>query len=222
MAPNDPIKAYTRAGLHLYDALIMGLFAKHVWRCPPARFVAHYRKHLTSNHAEIGVGTGYCLDRCGFDFDSHHRRLALIDLQPNCLEFSARRLARYQPQTHVHDARLPLPYWIGRFDSIAIAGVLHCLPGGMHEKAKVFDALRPLASGGATVFGYTLVSDSVSHRRRSRWMHRALNHLRVIDNTGDRLDDLRDELSRRFVACNVEPVGCLAFFSATFPRGLAT
>jgi hypothetical protein len=51
-------------------------------------------------------------------------------------------------------------------------------------------------------------------------MHRALNRLRVIDNAGDRLDDLRDELSRRFVTSNVEPVGCLAFFSATFQKGL--
>jgi hypothetical protein len=81
----DSIKAYTKLGLHLYDPLIVKVVAPHVWGCRPDILVDHYRQHVTSNHADIGVGTGYFLDRCGFD--SARPRLALIDLQPNCLAY---------------------------------------------------------------------------------------------------------------------------------------
>jgi len=208
----DPAtRIYTQRSLRLYDTLVMGVFADRVWDCPAANFLAHYRQHLTSNHAEIGVGTGYCLDHCRFP--APNPRLALIDLQPNCLAYSARRLARYQPQTYVHDAREPMRLGIERFDSIALCGVLHCLPGGMGEKARVFDALEPIVAPGATIFGYTLVSDRVHDRALCRWVHRGLNRLRIIDNTEDRSSDLHAELSRRFVSPRVESIGCIAFFS---------
>ena len=122
--PPDSIKIYSRAGLRLYDALVMGVLARHVWDCPADAFVEHYRRHITSNHADIGVGTGYCLDHCVFD--TANPRLTLIDLQPNCLEYAARRLARYRPQVLVHDVLQPMPEVVDRFDSVGIGGVLHC------------------------------------------------------------------------------------------------
>src|SRR5262245_3541151 len=93
MTSDDSIKAYTPLGLLLYDPLIVGVLARYVWECPAEAFVAHYRKHVSSNHADVGVGTGYCLDECGFAVPNP--RLALIDLQAHCLEYTARRLARY-------------------------------------------------------------------------------------------------------------------------------
>ena len=52
----DSIKAYTKLGLRVYDWLVMHLFLKYVWGCNPDDLVDHYRKHVTSNHADIGVG----------------------------------------------------------------------------------------------------------------------------------------------------------------------
>lgn len=210
-AVSDGIKAYTRLGLRLYDRLIVGLLARHVWQCPAETFIAAYRKHLRANHADVGVGTGYCLDRCGFDVPAP--RLALIDLQPNCLDFTARRLARYRPETYLRDARQPL-LGIPAFDSVALGGILHCLPGDMREKAAVFDALRPICNPGATIFGFTLVNDAVaaSHCRRLAW--RALNGLRVVNCRDDTAAGLRHELAARFRDCTVENIGCFAFFSA--------
>lgn len=210
-AARDGIKAYTKLGLRLYDPLIVGLLARHVWQCPAETFIATYRTHLRANHADVGVGTGYCLDQCGFDVPDP--RLALIDLQPNCLGFTARRLSRYRPETYLRDARQPL-LGIPPFDSVALGGLLHCLPGDMHEKATVFDALRPICNPGATIFGFTLVNDAVAatHRRRLAW--RALNDLRVVNCRGDTADGLRHELAARFRDCTVEKTGCFAFFSA--------
>lgn len=215
--PDPAIRIYTRSSLPLYDAVVMRLLSDWVWGCPAEHFLAHYRRHLTANHAEIGVGSGYCLDRCGFP--EPNPRLALIDLQPNCLAYSARRLARYRPKSYVHDARDPM--WLGLepFDSVAICGVLHCLPGSLSEKGKVFDALAPLAAAGTTIFGYTLVSDNVRERALPHAVHRLLNRLQIIANREDRRDDLYAELARRFDAPAVEQIGCLAFFSAVVPGG---
>jgi len=214
--PPDSIKAYTRLGLRVYDPLIVNLIAPRVWDCSPNALVEHYRAHVTSNHADIGVGTGYFLDRCGFG--SPTPRLALIDLQTNCLEYAARRLSRYQPRTYSRDILRPIGAIPGGpFDSVALGGIIHCLAGDLHQKARVFDTIAPLTRAGTKIFGYTLVCDDVPLRARRRVVHRLLNRLRVVDNTNDRLADLRRELCARFTECRLERVGCMALFSAIAP-----
>lgn len=208
----DSIKAYSPLGLAFYDALIMNGVAPHVWGCPPRRLVDHYREHLTSNHADVGVGTGYCLDRAGLP--AAHPRLALIDLQPHCLEFTARRLARYRPQCHRRDVLQPMRGVGPAFDSIALNGVLHCLPGNLRDKARVFDHLAPLARPGTRLFGCTLISDHIPLRWRRRAVHALLNQLRVIDNRRDLVADLHAALEARYVDCRIHIVGCMALFSA--------
>ena len=215
-APRHSIKAYTKLGLRMYDPLIVNLVAPRVWGCSPDTLVEHYREHVTSNHADIGVGTGYFLDRCGFD--SPTPRLALIDLQPNCLAYTARRLSRYQPQTYLRDVLSPMAAIPGGpFDSIALPGIIHCLAGDLRRKCMVFDTIAPLIRPGTKIFGYTLVYDGVPLSARRRLVHPFLNRLRVIDNNNDRLSDLRRELRARFIECNVELVGCMALFSAVTP-----
>jgi hypothetical protein len=214
--PPDSIKAYTKLGLRVYDPLIVNLVAPRVWGCSPDILVEHYREHVTSNHADIGVGTGYFLDRCGFESPSP--RLALIDLQSNCLEYTARRLSRYRPDTYLRDVLQPMDAIPGGpFDSIAFGGIIHCLPGNLRQKSKVFDGVAPLTRPGTKIFGYTLVYDDVPVRVRRLLLHPLLNGLRVIDNKNDRLSDLRRVLRARFIECKVELIGCIALFSAIVP-----
>jgi hypothetical protein len=215
--PRHSIKAYTKLGLQVYDPLIVNLVAPLVWGCDPDILIDHYRDHVTSNHADIGVGTGFFLDRCGLP--SANPRLALIDLQPNCLEHTARRLSRYRPSTYLRDA-LSLVDGIpgGPFDSVALPGIIHCLAGDLTIKGRVFDNIAPLTRPGTKIFGYTLVYDGVPLRASRRLVHPLLNRLRVIDNANDRLGDLRHALSVRFTDCNVELIGCMALFSAVAPN----
>ena len=211
----DSIKAYSRLGLKLYDSLIMEGIAPWVWGCLPQVLVDHYRDHVTGNHADIGVGTGYCLDHAGFPVPNP--RLALIDLQPNCLEYTARRLWRFEPRCYWRDVLLPIRGIEGpRFDSIALNGVLHCLAGEFAHKARAFDNLAGLTKPGTKIFGCTLVSDRPG--RRWKWRRRAahalLNRLRVIDNRRDYVADLRAALTTRFDRTEIQLVGCMALFSA--------
>ena len=212
--PRHSIKAYTKLGLHVYDPLIVNLVAPRVWGCDADVLIDHYRKHVTPNHADLGVGTGFFLDRCGFE----PRRLALIDLQPNCLEYTARRLSRYRPSTYLRDvldtvAEIPG----GPFDSVALGGIIHCLAGALPFKSRIFDNIRSLTRPGTRIFGYTLVHDGVRQRASRRLVHPLLNRLRVIDNANDRLGDLHQALATRFIDSNVELIGCMALFSAIVP-----
>jgi hypothetical protein len=213
----DSIKAYSKLGLRLYDRLIVNVLAPDVWGCSPEILVDHYRKHVTSNHADIGVGTGYFLDHCGLG--SAQVRLALIDLQPNCLAYTAQRLSRYRPRTYLRDVLHPMDEIAGGpFDSIALGGIIHCLAGDLAHKSKVFDTIAPLVTAGTRIFGYTLVYDGVPDRVRRFLVHPLLNALRVIDNRNDHCSDLRRELNARFIDCKVELIGCMALFSATVPH----
>ena len=207
----DPGRIYTPAGLRLYDAFVMGLLAERAWGCPARHFVDCYREHLKPSHADIGVGTGYCLDRCE---PGPIERLALFDLRQSCLDYCAHRLRRFRPETYVRDARAPIQIDTHCFESIGLGGLLHSLPGSMRDKSRVFDAITPLASPGATVFGYTLVRDGVHESLPRRLAHRLLNRLRVIDTDNDHMTDLAAELSRRFTDCRLRLIGNVAFFSA--------
>jgi hypothetical protein len=210
---DDGIKVYSQIGLRLYDSLIMGAVTRHVWNCPSSVFVAYYRTHATANHADIGVGTGYCLDHCGLV--AGESRLALLDLQPNCLEYAGRRLARYRPEKYLWNAGEPLPR-IRPFDSIGLGGILHCLPGDMREKGLVFDALASISTHGTTIFGYTLVNDAIGRTFRRRAVFRQFHRMQVINCKHDSVGNLEQTLAARFADYSIEQVGCFAFFNAVF------
>ncbi|MFC4311268.1 class I SAM-dependent methyltransferase [Steroidobacter flavus] len=196
--------------------MIVNLVAPRVWGCDPDILIDHYRDHVTSNHADIGVGTGFFLDRCGLP--SATPRLALIDLQPNCLEHTARRLSRYRPSTYLRDVLSRVDEIPGGpFDSVALPGIIHCLAGDLTFKSRVFDNIAPLTRPGTKLFGYTLVYDGVRQSASRRLVHPLLNRLRVIDNANDHLGDLRHALSTRYIDCNIQLVGCMALFSAVVP-----
>jgi hypothetical protein len=207
----DSIRPYTRLGLWAYDALVVNGFAPHFWHCPPEALHDAYRQHVTAHHADIGVGSGYFLDRA--DFGVTRPRLALIDLQPHCLRHTARRLARYQPETYLRDAMQPLVGIPGGFDSVALPGILHCLGGTLRTKARVFDALTPIVKPGTKLFGYTLVRDGLEGVH-ARLLSNLLNGLGVVDNTRDSVADLRAELEARYTDVHVDTIGCMALFSA--------
>jgi hypothetical protein len=216
-SPPASIRPYSPLGLWFYDPLIVEALAPRVWGCAPERIVGYYDRHVTANHADLGVATGYFLDRC--NFRSPHPRLALIDLQPHCLRYAARRLARYRPETYLRDALTPIVGIPGkRFDSIAIGGVLHCLKGDLPHKARVFDAIAPLARSGTKVFGYTLLREGADSRM-ARTARALLNWAGVVDNQNDTASDLRAALEARFADVSIELSGCMALFSGVFARG---
>ena len=89
---------YTRFYLPFYDWHALKINCRYIWRCDLHHMLGLYNEHVSANHLDVGAGTGYFLDQCVFT--AAKPRIVLTDLNPNCLERSARRLNRYQPQTY--------------------------------------------------------------------------------------------------------------------------
>jgi hypothetical protein len=202
---------YTWRVLRFYDFFVLGVSNRFVWKCPTPRLLEHYERYVSANHLDVGVGTGYFLDRCRFP--SPRPRIVLLDANVNALQFAARRIARYEPQTYLRNVFLPLAPGSGAFDSVALNYLLHCVPGSFRSKAMIFDRLRPLMNERAVIFGATLLPDPALSPL-GRALMALYNRKGIFANQRDTLDGLERELQRRFSDVSVHLVGCAALFSA--------
>ncbi len=207
---------YNPLVLALYDAMVMGFANQYAWRCPTRTLLDWYQAHVSSNHLEMGVGTGYQLDRCRFA--SERPRLVLADLNANALRKTARRVHRYRPTAYQLNVLAPFQLPEKRFDSIAVNYVLHCLPGTLSEKAIAFDHLLPLLNPGGVLFGSTILSLGVELNAVARSFLAFYNRLRVINNAGDGLGELESCLRSRFSRVELRVVGSVALFSGSAGR----
>lgn len=211
----DGVRIYSKLLLGFYDVLIMRILTPYVWRCHARHYLQLYREQMSSNHADIGVGSGYCLQRC--HYQPGEVRIALIDLQQNCLDYTKQRLARYQPETYQRDASQSIHIDADAFDSIALGGILHCMPGDLRDKGSVFDALQPISHAQTRVFGYTILNKDVRKTWLSRSVFYVLHKLKVINGIDDSAQHLNVELKKRFARSCVKVIGQVAIFSAAQP-----
>ena len=202
---------YTKGLLATYDLGVLWLSSRLAWRCPAARIVAHYDRHVSNNHLDVGPGTGYFLDHCRFS--SAKPRIALLDLNPNCLDVASRRIARYEPEVHQASVLDPIAIDTAPFDSAALNYVLHCLPGTIRTKSAVFRNLEAVLSPGGTLFGSTLLYGEVPKNWLSRHLMDIYKKLKIFTNTEDDLTGLRWALSQHLSNVSIEVIGCVALFS---------
>lgn len=146
--------ACTPKMLKFYDFLILRVIVPYIWRCRIDNVIKMYNENITSNHLEIGVGSGYFLENSKFPSDNP--RLALMDLNPNSLKFTATRMSRYKPEVYRANILEPIETDMEKFDSVGINAVIHCLPGTMSTKLVVFDHIKALLNPSGVVFGSTI------------------------------------------------------------------
>lgn len=203
--------AYTRNGLAVYDFMVHGVSSRFFWNCPTRRLEALYDQHLSANHLDVGVGTGYFLDRCRFPTPAP--RIALMDLNQETLAFTARRIARYRPESYRRNVLEPIAIDAGNFDSVGLTYLLHCLPGNSETKAVVFEHLKALMNPGAVIFGATLLQGGVPRSWLATRLMEVYNRKGIFSNRDDTLAGLEQGLKRHFREVNIEVVGCSALFS---------
>jgi hypothetical protein len=203
---------YTKAVLGIYDFWVHGISNHLIWRCPTMHPRTLYERHVTANHMDVGVGTGYFLDRCSFP--SSRPRLILVDANRNSLEVAGRRLRRYRPKLYRSDVLKPLNVEGPPFDSIGLMYLLHCLPGDMGAKAVVFDNLNALLGAGGVIFGATILGGGVSSGRIARKLMGVYNGKGIFSNADDHLDALGTILDKRYAEVKIDVIGSVALFSA--------
>lgn len=208
---------YTKRSLAIYDLAILGYFSRVAWRCPAQRIVAHYDRHVSANHLDVGVGTGYFLDHCTFPTPPESPRLALMDVNTACLAVAAARVDRLDPELIEGNVLEPAAYDGPRFDSVGLNYVLHCLPGDLGSKAVALDHLIALTNPGARVFGATLLHEGVPRNWIARRVMSRNNRQGVFSNAADSLVGLRSALAERLSEPSVEVVGCVGIFAGRAP-----
>ncbi len=206
---------YSRRTLAIYDWLVLGFSNRFVWRCPTRHLVEMYNENISENHLDVGVGTGFFLDRC--DFPSASPRIVLLDLNSNCLHAAAQRIARYQPEIHQANVLEPIEMDGVNFDSVGINYLLHCLPGNIQTKTAVLANLKQHMNPNAVLFGSTILHDGVRRNWMARRLMKFYNDRRIFTNTYDNLDDLESVLHSQFDTVSVRTIGCVALFQVSQP-----
>lgn len=199
---------YTPRMLRLYDLIVLEVSNRFIWKCPTPRLLQLYNDNITSNHLDVGVGTGYYLDQCRFPTDQP--QITLLDMNPNCLQAAATRISRYQPRSRESNLFEPLNLGEAKFTSIGLNYVLHCLPGTMQDKLGAVKHLADLLLPGGVLFGSTLLQGGVTRSWPARQLMRFYNRKQIFTNTADDLTTLEEGFSAIFDSYDIEVVGCAA------------
>ena len=203
---------YSRPVLAIYDLFVLRFTNTFVWKCPSSNILQFYNQNVSDRHLDVGVGTGYFLDRC--TFRSTTPQIALMDLNENSLQKTAKRLRRYHPNAYLRNVLEPVEIGDSGFGSIGLNFLLHCLPGNMVTKRVVFENLKPLLREGGVIFGTTILGVGVQRNWLADVYMRIFNSKGVFCNYNDRRDDLEDGLSKIFSRYEVTTRGCIGFFRA--------
>lgn len=202
-------RVYTPLTLRAYDWFVLGLSNRLLWRCPTAELLHHYQRNIGRRHLDVGVGTGYFLDKVRWSVPKPD--VTLLDLSIHCLHAASARIARFTPQTVLANVLDPLPP-MEPFDSIGLSYVLHCLPGPIEEKAVVFDNLKPVFRRGSRLFGATIVQSPTGRSFAAQTVLNIYNRKGIFSNASDTLQALEIELNRRFDHVKVSLIGTVALF----------
>jgi hypothetical protein len=211
------VAVYTPLSLAFYDLAVLGFSNSFVWQCSSHVLVDFYNEHISDTHLDIGVGTGYFLDRCRFP--STAPKIALFDLNRHSLAKSAKRLRRYYPACYMGNAlqRIALQgidIGMSGFGSISLNYLLHCLPGNLASKSIVFENVKPLLREGGIIFGSTILGEGVRQNPLAKQLMKIYNAKGIFSNLSDRQSDLEAGLKAHFDEHTIHVAGCVALFSA--------
>lgn len=202
---------YNKQVLFIYDLWVLGFSNSFLWRCPTELLRKEFSKNVTNNHLDVGVGTGYYLDKC---LNNIGRRLALLDLNPKSLESAASRISRFKPEIYRANVLDTLDLQCHKFDSISMNYLLHCLPGTLEEKSFVFENLSSYLNDNGIIFGSTILGKDIEVGYLAKKLMSIYNRKGIFDNGQDSLSVLSSSLHKSFKEVDIKVIGCVAIFTA--------
>lgn len=193
--------------------LVLGFSNRFVWRCPSERTLERYDRLAGPRHLDVGVGTGWFVDRCGWR--GARPEITLLDLNENSLRAAAKRIRRYAPRTVRANALEPVDLGEERYDSIGLNYLLHCVPGAIEWKTStIVGNLKPYLGEGGVVFGSTILGRGVDHNSLGRRLIALYNKKGIFANNEDDREGLERGLARELRNVETDVVGAVALFTA--------
>jgi len=184
--------------MSVYDFFVYRMVSQYIWGCSKELLVQRYRHYVSPHHLEVGVGTGYLIDKS----DANLLSLDLMDLSCACLRKASKRLNRYSPNIIRHNLLEKPLEDDKRYDSIGINYVMHCVAGDFNNKGVVFGNLKKLLTNKGIIFGASVLKTQRSSVRASLLMG-FLNGIGIFNNANDTYEDLKRALEKHFRYVNI-------------------
>ena len=210
---------YGALTLPLYDLAVLRTVVPFAWRCPLAVERALYDRCVGARHLDIGVASGYFLDKARWPVE--RPEITLMDLNPNSARYAAHRLRRHDVRQAVGDARAPFPV-DGPFDSVGLFHLIHCIPGTVAKKAQVFDHAADVLAPGGVVFGASVTPVDRPTSLFAKTVLGFSHRLGALNNAGDSHAALKSALEARFRETRVWAEGCMTLWEARSPEKRTT
>ncbi|MEI9729107.1 class I SAM-dependent methyltransferase [Enterobacter hormaechei] len=210
---DEGAKVYTPLTLKLYDWWVLNFSNDFAWRCPTKKYLLpHFLRNLSSNHLDVGVGTGYYLTHAPDDC-----AISLLDLNNSSLEAASARAGKSKIECQInHDVIENYPTHLkNQFDSISMFYLLHCLPGTMADKAIVIGNAKMALTDDGVLYGATILGNGVKHNSFGKMLMNTYNSKGIFSNKNDSEASLRKILSDHFETAEVRVTGTVALFSAS-------
>ncbi|PQO41683.1 methyltransferase [Blastopirellula marina] len=202
---------YTPMTLPAYDFIVHGLSNRWLWNCPTSKLRQWFDQHVSGNHLDVGVGTGYFLAHSA-KLDSSGR-VGLLDANQNCLRAAARRIARLQPEMIEANLAEPFAERIEPFQSLSLMYVLHCLPGDLAFRRQVLKHCTASLLPGGCLFGATILG----YPGPTGWLGRSVmasyNRKGIFGNAEDTKSSLEEVLADFLEVISIEQIGSVALFA---------
>ncbi|MDH3336138.1 MAG: class I SAM-dependent methyltransferase [Rhodospirillaceae bacterium] len=202
---------YSNLLLSIYDLEVLMFELQYIFKCPLKKEMDFFNENVSGTHLDVGVGTGYFLDKCNFPVAKP--TVHLIDLNANTLRKTSKRIRRYKPAQYQCNVMEPIQADLPLFESISAINFLHCLPGTMLEKEIVIRNLKPFLQDGGVFFGATVLGQGVDVGILYRHANTIYNKKSIFSNLSDNITDLEIILKNNFNEYSLETVGSVAFFS---------
>jgi hypothetical protein len=202
---------YTKFILTIYNLWVLGISNSLIWKCPTKKLLEQYNKYVSDNHLDVGVGTGYYINKCVFP--SKDPNITLMDLNSNSLDYSVKVNRHYQPKAIIADVLKPINCK-SKYNSISINYLLHCLPGTMEAKGIVFYNLKKLLNEKGVIFGSTILQGDIKQNMLANRLLKLYNRKGIFSNNQDDLISLKKQLEKYFTDIKLIVIGSVAIFSA--------
>lgn len=194
-----------------YDFIVHHVVNRFFWRSPTSRLHGLYERHVSANHLDVGVGSGFFLDRCRFP--TAQPRVALMDLSASALVSTKRRISRYR-DVAMYRANVLEPIELAeRFDSVGLVYLLHCIPGTLEEKGVAVGHLKRLLKPGGVLFGATILEDPGARPHlHARFLSSQLRRAGIFANQRDTRAGLEATMKAHFDDFEIQVEGTVATF----------
>jgi ubiquinone/menaquinone biosynthesis C-methylase UbiE len=96
---------YSKLIFSVYDRFLLNYALPLIWKVKKSDVQLFYQNHISSDHLDIGAGTGYFIQNC--EHLPANFKLSVMDINPICLKICEIQLQKFNPILQEQDGLTP-------------------------------------------------------------------------------------------------------------------